>query len=315
MNREAIALGIECIIYIGFLAGLSLIFRDCLAYIALRKRLKKRLGAGIKKKPALPEWALWPSRLASAALGREIDPASVIWALAATFFSVLALSARTLSPPAALIYSLLFCALPLLLLALRLKDIQSRASREGIALVTELARQYRMQNRNIYRALEAAVSSEGDFPLCRKQIYLLLIRLRSASGGPEIGSACRDLAYSLGTVWGSMLSTCIRVSAEKGSDVSEGLSDIADQLKAANRRMEERKRLNSEAGRMAMFMVPILYIGTMALSVGYLGIKPSDLFKNQFLSPEGLMMFLICVLLFLFNLTLLRLISRARLDL
>lgn len=315
MSRVTLALGLECFLYIAFLAGLGLIFRDCAAYIAMRIRLKKRLGKKIEKESSLPEWAIWPSRLASAALGKEISPVSALWGLAAVFFPVLALSLRSLSLPAAVIYSLLFCALPLLLLSLKLKDMQSRASREGIALVTELARQYRMQNRNIYRALEAAVSSDGDFPLCRKQIYLLLIRLRAASGGTEISSACRELAYALGTVWGSMLATCIRVSAEKGSDVSEGLSDIAGQLKAANRRMEERKRLNSEAGRMAMFMVPILYIGTMALSVGYLGIKPAELFRNQFISPEGLMMFLITALLFIFDLTLLRLISRASLDL
>ncbi len=313
--REAAGALLRAFLMISYLSGLFLIFRDCLPYAAHRLRSGRRLGKGVKKESRLPRWAQAPARLASAALGKEIAPESVLGTLIFAFFAVFLLSCRSFKPFASLMYSLLLCALPFALLKLRLEDLRSRGSREGIALVTELNRQYRMQNRSIFRALETAASFEGDFPICRKQVYLLILRLRTASGSREIRKACEDFSYALGTVWGSMLATCVRVSAEKGSDVSEGLADIADQLKAANRRAEERKRLNSEAGRMTMYMVPILYIGTMASAVSYLEMSPAELARNQFLSPEGLMLFLLIILLFMFNTAILRLIERTRLDL
>lgn len=298
-----------------YLAGLYAVFSDCIPYARARIRQRKRLKGPAVRKETLPSWAQAPARLASASLGKEVSARAALAVLASMFLLALVVSSRSFEPAASVIYSALFCALPLVILRLRLEDIQSRGSREGIALVTELSRQYRMQNRNIYRALENAVSSDGEFPLCRRQIYMLLLRLRAASGSREIRLACEDFSYALGTVWGSMLSACIRISAEKGSDVSMGLSDIADQLKAANKRAEERKRLNSEASRMTMFLVPVLYIGTMALARGYLGISLAELARNQFTTAEGLMMFLIIVILFMFNGTLQRLISRTRLDL
>ena len=111
-----------------------------------------------------------------------------------------------------------------------------------------------------------------------------------------------------------MLASCIRLAAEKGSDISEGLSDISRQLSSAYKRSEERRRMNSEATRMTLFLVPLLYVGTVLMAVYYLGISPGQLLSNQFLSPEGLLFFLIGVFLFVINMAVLRALSNMKLD-
>ena len=181
-------------------------------------------------------------------------------------------------------------------------------------MVTEFYRQYRMKNLNVYEALEATVSAEGDFPGCKKKLYKLLLKLRASAGRAEIRRSIDDFSFSLGTVWGKMFATCIDLSVERGDDVSEGLADIIDQLKTAGELAEDRKRLNGEAARMTLFLVPVLYVGTMLLAVYYLDVSPQRLFTNQFLTPEGMIFFMATVFLFVFNLILLKMIDNTRLD-
>ena len=72
--------------------------------------------------------------------------------------------------------------------------------------------------------------------------------------------------------------------------------------------------MNSEAARMTMFLVPLLYIGTVFMAVYYLGISPAQLARNQFLSAEGLLFFLISLFLFVINTAVLKLLSNRKLD-
>ena len=298
---------------LGEFAGIWLFFGD--SFVISAKKLKFRRGlaspAVTKEYPAA---VLQLQRLASSVLQRDVPAMALPSILAAVFFSVAALCSVSFTLPAAVLCGFVAAAIPLVLLRIKLSEQQSKSSREGIALVTELSRQYRMNSRNIFKALECTVSCDGDFAISKKHLYRLLIHLRAAASKDEIRSSCESFAFSMGTVWAEMLSVCIRVSAEKGSDVSEGLSDIASQLKTANRRAEERKRLNSESGRMTLILVPLLYIATMAVSVGYLGISPSELLKNQFLTKEGVLFFMMTVFLFFFNMAVLKLIGMTKLD-
>ncbi|MCF0150507.1 MAG: hypothetical protein HUJ80_03760 [Firmicutes bacterium] len=294
--------------------GFLLVFEESFSLSLRRLLVRKRLHRSIRKEVVLPPWLIGLGNLASSALGKEIDPLRVLFLLGFLFLAVLCLTVRILKPFFALGLSLIAAGFPVLLLAAGLSCQQSKSSREGIALATELSRRYRMENRNIYQALEQLVASDGDFPICRKHIYRLLLHLRASASPAEIRSACDAFAFALGTVWGSMLAVCIRVAAEKGTDISEGLTDIVVQLKSANRRSEERKRLNSEAARMTVWLVPVLYVATMALAVGYLDMSGEELMKNQFRTPEGLLFFSVSVFLFLFNRVVLKLVSAQKLD-
>ena len=305
---------IDLVLYAVFIAGVLLFAgRDIRSFFKgrlLRKRLGKSVGAEEKSKVYR-----WVGMLLSASTDKsEVDPGSFITLLVMLFTLVLLICIRSRKFVTALLAAIGITSLPVLFLYTRMENERTKNSREGISMVTEFYRQYRMKNLNVYEALEATIAAEGDFPGCRKQLYKLLLKLRASAGQTEIRRCLDDFSFALGTVWGKMFATCLRLSAERGDDVSEGLADIISQLKTAGELAEERKRLNSEAARMTMYLVPILYIGTMLLAVYYLDVSPSKLFRNQFLTAEGIIFFLGTIFLFVLNMILIKLIDNTRVD-
>ncbi len=55
------------------------------------------------------------------------------------------------------------------------------------------------------------------------------------------------------------------------------LEDILIQLRQVREIVEERNRLNGEAARMTLFLVPLLYIGTLFLASGYMELTRRNL--------------------------------------
>ena len=286
------------------------VFRVLKRRAELGHRLRKKAAEGRKQPAAI----VFLGDLASSAFQRDIGGYAVAWALAGLFLLSFALGIRSFYLPQTVLIALMCCGMPPAIMSIAVSRNRSRSSREGMSLVAELGRQYRIHGKNIYSAIEYTIESEADFPVSKKQLYRLLLRLRSASGKDSIKACTDSFAFSLGTIWGSMLASCIRLAAEKGSDISEGLSDISRQLSSAYKRSEERRRMNSEATRMTLFLVPLLYVGTVLMAVYYLGISPGQLLSNQFLSPEGLLFFLIGVFLFVINIAVLRALSNMKLD-
>ena len=301
-------------LYLLYFAGLSLCFSEVFETARLRMRLGKRLRNEAAAKKNGDAFTVWLGELASSSLQREISGEAAEAALAGIFALSFALALQSFYLLQALLIAVMCVCMPPALMYIRLSGSRSRSSREGLSLISELARQYRLHGKNIFTAIEETVAAGGDYPVCRKQLYRLLLRLRSASGREEIKRCTDSFAFAMGTVWGSMLAACIRLAAERGSDISEGLADIARQLGAAYKRAEERQRLNSESARMTLFLVPLLYAGTMVMAVRYLGISPEKLAANQFLSPEGLLFFLVSLFLFIVDLAVLRALSNIKLD-
>ena len=314
MIRPILTGGCTAFLLLAELYGIWLAFGDSFVISVKKLRFKRGIAVACVKNMEYPEILVRLSDLVSSVLQKDVPVMAPACVLAVVFLAVFSFCSFSFTLPASLASALLASSFPVIMLLIKLKEQQSKSSREGIALVTELSRQYRMNSRNIYKALECTIASDGEFPISGKHLYRLLIHLRASAGKEEIRNSCGSFAFSMGTVWAEMLSVCIRVSAEKGTDVSEGLSDIASQLKSANRRAEERKRLNSESSRMTLILVPLLYAATMGVSVGYLGISPAELLRNQFLTPEGLLFFMMTAFLFFFNIAVLRLVGMTKLD-
>ena len=111
-----------------------------------------------------------------------------------------------------------------------------------------------------------------------------------------------------------MLGNNIQLAAIKGMDISNALEDILIQLRAAAVQAEERKRLNAEAVRMTIFMVPFMYLATIFMSVKYLDLSFGDFIKNQFHTSQGFMLLLLTIFLFLINLMLIEIINNQSFD-
>ncbi len=299
------------LLYVIYMAGLVLVFGDDAALFLKRSMKRRRLrrpGDDIGKLSARVR------EVYRATLPGQGKRSAFIALQTALFMAALVPGTRNLGIVKGIFAAAAVGASPFLILVTRLEEDRSRASREGISLVTEIYRQYRMCGRNIYEALQKAVDTGGTYPVCRKLIYTFLIRMRNAPGRQQQKDCVAGLSFALGTVWGKMLCSCIELSAMKGCDVSEGLADIAAQLKEASSRQQERKRLNGESLRMTAFLVPALYAGTMLTGVYYLEMSPGELLRNQFMTPEGFSFFLLCAFLFVFNMMILQLAGGSKLD-
>ena len=285
-------------LYALYFAGLLLAFSRIADAAVIRFKLRRRLTG--------------PSSLKTAVQDQSLTRLLPVCAL--TFVAGMVLSAGTLRFFAAVLISAAAGSIPVLVLFAKRGAFRRKAGKEGIAVVTELYRQYRIKDRNIYEAIDAAIASGGDFPACRKQLAILLTRLRDAGSKAQVIKACGRFSKALGTLWGRMLASCIEAAALKGSDISEALSDIAEQLGSARKLAEERKRLNSEAARMSVFLVPALYAGTMLVASRFLAVPVKDLLTNQFASPEGLMLLVLSVFLYLVDLIILQSIDSGGTD-
>lgn len=299
--------------YFGLLAGHILLFGDVLEVLLKRLTLRRSLRAPDRDSFA-SEACVYLNSLMLTATGKDIPGGRALAALLCAFALMFALLSRVLTLPASAFASLMFAAAPVIILELRSENERGKASREGLSMVSELHREYRIRNRNIYEALSYTVDNSESFPVCRRLLTRLLLRLRSAGGSLDIAKGLRQFSFSLGTSWGHMLATCIRVAVSEGTDVGEGLADIIEQLKAAEKNAEKRKRMNSESVRMAVFLIPLMYVGSFFLSVNYLDMRPSKFFRNQFLTAEGLMFFLLLTIMFVFNLCAIRLVTNRKID-
>jgi len=295
---EILCLIINIVIYAGYTAGVLLAGSGTAAVIKERLRLRYRLH--VKRYSGIPSLDQAAARL--------------LPLCALLFFVSLFAAWRSFVPAAALLISVLLASIPMLLHFARRGMDRRRAGKEGISLVSELCRQYRIKHSNIYEAMEAAIASGKSFPVCSRHLSLLLMRLRDAGSREAVISACRRFSSVVGTLWGSMLSGCVQTAVLSGADVSEALSDIEAQLSSAQKLLEERKRLNSEAVRMTVFLVPLLYAGTMIIAALSLKMELGDILKNQFASPEGLMLFVLSVFLFLLDIIILQAVEGGGAD-
>ncbi|HPF18477.1 MAG TPA: hypothetical protein PLY08_02690 [Bacillota bacterium] len=297
-----------------FAAGWLCVFREHIRLLHLGCAMRHRLRADRRQKGQITPMVRYVRNVLSASFHHAPDERVVFTGLALLFALMMLLSLRIFSWPASLFLSCVATSLPLLLWVVKLELQQKKGSREGLSLVSELYRHYWTNHKNIYVAIESVLNGEGDYPVFRKLLYRLLLKLRSTGSPAEVREAVDQFAFAAGTVWGKMLGVCIRLAAEKGIDVSGGLRDISAQLSEANTRAQERDRLNSESARMTLFLVPVLYIGTLGISVLYLGLAPAELLRNQFTTPEGFLFFTASLVLFVINLAALELLRNQKID-
>jgi hypothetical protein len=111
-----------------------------------------------------------------------------------------------------------------------------------------------------------------------------------------------------------MLAYSIRVAALKGVNVAGSLEDILSQLKDARKIAETRKRLNGESVRIALFLTPALYIGSIFVCIANLGLSPAELIHNQFFTPEGFSLITLALFLYFLNSVLLDIFTNKKLD-
>ena len=301
---------ISCLLYSLLIIGLILAFYNSFCslwgWISLRRRLTERSEK--KKTGVVAKLSL----LVFSASGKEnkgsILALSEVLILAFVFYVASLYFGTFLS----LIIGLLAASVPILSLVSKIQTQRSKSSSEAPGFVSELYRQYRIENKNMYSALEKVAGNTKDYPVCAKQSYYLLLRLRTGLS-KDAAFYCREFAFSLGSLWGRSAANCI-YSAVRGTDVSNALLELLDQIKETEKEQEEKRRLNSEAYRMTVFLVPAMYILSCFACIKYLGMTPAKVFKNQFLEPSGILLFMLISFFFFANCIILRTVNNSKPD-
>lgn len=311
---NGISSGVTLLICLLFSTGAYLLFAERIYVFIEKIRMLRRLQA--RKKEGMQEGKLNRKirRLLIMATGIDQSPMLLYGLLLSLFFSSFFIGFRNLSPLIALFMSMTVTSLPLLLLWLRISSLRRKGSHEGERLTGEILREYRINNINIYEALEKVVSSNADIKITGRLLSRLLYELRYTANPEKIKAATDSFAYAVGTNWSKMLAHNIYIAAKDGCDVSGGMEDILIQLREAKSIMEERKQLNSEAVRMTYFMVPSTYLVTIFMAVKFLDIPLSKVFNNQFATYQGFMLFYLMVFLFIGNMGLIQFVLNQKFD-
>jgi hypothetical protein len=314
-NRtDMIPVMITAALYVILLIGICIAYAEQLRYGYAKFKMNNRLKA--RKKALKPETYLEKHlrNVMSISLKKPMEPKEFIRYNTVIFALILLAGIQTISAVSAILTAALISSMPYLLLRVRVETIRRKSSYEGETLISEFLCQYRMSGMNIYKTIEQVILDSEGTKISGKLLFKLLIELRNTGNPQVIKDVTERFAYGINTSWSRMLANCIRISAENGTNVTLALEDIQIQLREARQLFEERKRLNAESARMVVFLAPVMYFGTIMMSVKYLGMPFGRLIKNQFYTEQGFLLILLIAFLFLINLALIEIINNQRFD-
>jgi len=305
---------VSAILYLILLSGIWLIYSERLKCVWMKIKMYNRLKA--RKRALKPESRIEQNlrKILSISLKKPIEPIVFLRYNIIAFLLILLVGVQNTSLTSSVLIGLLICAMPYLLLRLKVEIIRRKSSYEGEKLISEFLCQYRMADSNIYKTIEQVILVSEDTKITGKLLFKLLIELRNTGNPKLIKEATDRFSYAINTNWSRMLANCIRISSLDGTDVTLALEDILIQLREARQLFEERRRRNSESVRMVVFLAPVIFISTIVISVKYIGIPFTKVMKNQFYTEQGFLMILLILFLFLLNLALIEIITNQRFD-
>ena len=305
---------VTAFLYMLLLLGIVMLLRKQLALIPDYFNQKRRFSRIKKEQLEEKLSSKHLNNLLKTVMKKPISSSAFIALSLAFFIIIFAVSVSTLSIFQSFVVACCFTGLPYLLLRMKLERIRRKGSFEGEELVALLLTQYWASELNIMDTIEKVIVSGKNIKITSKVLSSMLIEIRSTGNKERIKRATDSFAYSINTSWSKMLAYHFRTAILSGSDIGLALEDILVQLREARALMEERKRINGESARITVFLIPILYLGSVLASIAFLGLTPLDFIKNQFFTPEGAGLFVISLFLFILNLVLLEIITNRKLD-
>ena len=313
-EKELIGMIFPFIMLVVFISGISSLCLGNLILAYRKYKLHNGLLAGRIAKIEKNKIEIHLSNVLGSTIGRKVSLKKFKLISFLVFTCVFILGLMNFSIIQALSYALISISFPYLILRIKLENNRRKSSYEGETLIINILTQYRIHGLNIFETLESVINDSNELKTTKKILFKLLISIRNTGNEAKTISATKMFAFSINTNWSRMLGNNIQIAAIKGVDISNSLEDLLIQLRTASVQAEDRKRLNAEAVRMTIFMVPFMYLATVFMSVKYLDLSPGDFFKNQFHTSQGFMLLLLTVFLFLINLMLIEIINNQSFD-
>lgn len=310
MNAIKLALLVNAFLYAGLGTGLMLLCDSSISRLVKRAMMHRRLRPKRKQSGRLMSWA---SSLVEMSLGKE-DKGAVFITVSLLIMGAMFIAAvRVISFWGSILMALTAALIPAAVLRLILENRRRQGSREGEGFVSEMISRYHISGHSIDRTLELIVARESS-GVCRTLAATALSRMRLSRTKGELRRSGEVFSKVLGTSWAAALSYLIGAAASEGIDITAGLEDLLMQLQEARAATEERKRLNSEAGRIVLIMVPLAYVVTTFFTVRYLDVPLRTLMHNQFCTPEGVVLSFAITVTLIINLSLLAYVEHERFD-
>ncbi|MDR1953730.1 MAG: hypothetical protein LBQ21_04545 [Clostridiales Family XIII bacterium] len=305
---------ISAAIYLLLLAGILLLLRKQIVQLYNAVRYRKRLSAPRFNRGNTTSLTKHLDNVLRTVTQRAIPPTAFLVATIILFFLVFTLSATNLSINISAIIGVSFASLPYLFLRMKLERLRRRGSFEGETLISSLLTQYWVSDGNIFDTIERTIVTGDGIKITGKLLSAMLLEIRNTGNKERIRRAADSFAYGVNTNWSRMLAYHIRTAAISGCDISLAIEDILVQLREARSLAEERKRINGESVRIVVFLIPLIYIGSIFVSVHMLNLGIGRFVRNQFMTAEGFGFFSFTAFLFMLNIVLLEIITNRKLD-
>ena len=302
------------LLYGLLLFGCYLVYQEELVSIIRKTRARNRLQEAKRRYREAGALERHLDQLTRVTLGTKVRGVYFQWFCGCVCFSVTCVGARSMPVLAAFLTGALIAALPYLLLRIKLEVIRRKSSFEGEIFVGNFLSAYRIANFNLYKAMETIGKEKQKMKKSAELIAKMLLELRNTANRAEIRKASDQFAFAIHTNWSRMFAYNISLAAADGTNISLALEDILIQLREAKTASEERRRLNSEAARMVVFLIPILYVATVWMNAKYIGLETRKFIYNQLFTAQGFMLLLLILFLFLINLVLIEVVNNQKFD-
>jgi len=311
---KIIIIAASFVLYALVFIGIGLLFHKEIIENKMKLKMRYRLRARKKELEGSGRLLLYLDDLTSIAFKKGIDGKKFLFVTMFVVALVVLIGLKNFSPLKAVVTGLIMGVLPILMLKIKIETIRRKSSYEGETLIGNFLSQYRISGFNIYEAMEKVVENYKDTKVSNRLLMKLLLELRGTGNPQQIERACNNFAYAVNTNWGRMLSYNIALAAESGINISSAVEDILIQLREARTLVEERKRMNAEAMRMLIYLVPFMYLGTIFLSVTVIDMSLRDFLHNQFFSSQGFTMLLAIIFMLLINIVIIESVNNQRFD-
>ncbi len=214
----------------------------------------------------------------------------------------------------AIFLSLIVSLGPYLYLRFKVVIAQRQGSFEGESLIIEIRAQYRINQKNMYYAIDETIKSIGDkIPFSKKALLRLSLKLKTFSSSAELSEILEEFAFSYDTEWSNLLAQNIYNYAFEGIDISAGLNDMVQMCKQINANREAKKRENAQSISIVKILCPSFFIGFVFLLLKMFEMK--DIIAIQFFTWPGILLLFSIVLSFIAVIVITSLMKNQKYDL
>jgi hypothetical protein len=229
------------------------------------------------------------------------------------FLSFLVVVQRT-SLIRSLIFAIIVSLVPYLFLRLQLRQIRVEGSYEADILINEFLNQYKLNNQNIYDAIDETIIKIKEAPIMKRQLFIMSLKLKEYRSDEQLEEIIGNFVYAIGTEWIIILANNIYICITDNVDITIGLEDIQKEIKQAISDKEREKRINLESVSIVKYLTPVLYILSIILANRVFNISFREFLDYQINTRTGFNYFMLIVIMTIFNSSLLILMKKQKFD-